>query len=91
VNVGTADGVIAFNQTVPTAVSVFLPSASARAGIPLSIEDYSGTAGSHHITIVPFGAELIDGRSSVIIGNAHGFVGLRPYSSLAGWKIINGA
>jgi hypothetical protein len=91
VNVGTADGVIAFNQITPTAVSVFLPSATARAGIPLSVEDYGGVAGSHNITIVPFASETIDGRANVTIVNNHGFVSLRPYSSLAGWKIINGA
>jgi hypothetical protein len=90
VTVAATDSVIAFNQTVPTAVIANLPTVASRNGLILSIEDIKGTASGTPITIVPNGSEKIDGLSSIQLANAYGFFTLRPYTGV-GWKIINSA
>jgi len=54
---------ILMNKTVGATTNILFPTAASRAGVPLTIKDYKGDANTNNITIVPFGAETIDGFS----------------------------
>ena len=70
--------------SVAAATTFNLPAASTRTGVPVSIVDIGGNAGSNNITINPNGAELIIGLSQVVIRTNYGGMTLWPISS-GGW------
>jgi len=63
------------------AVTVNLPAASTRSGVPVSIVDIGGNATAHNITINANGAETIKGSSSLTISANYGGVTLWPIST----------
>lgn len=67
-------------------VSINLPVASTRSGYPLIVKDVSGVAHTNNITIVPNGAELIDGLGFVAITVDYG--GYRLFPRGAGWVLL---
>lgn len=82
----TSDGDILVNQGASTAVSVTLVAAST-ATRPVTVKDYTGNASAAYpISIVPNGAEKIDGLSSVSISTAYGSVTLYPLAA-GGWYV----
>jgi hypothetical protein len=66
-------------------VAINLPSASSRAGYPLTIKDISGAAQANNITINRNGSDTIEGLTSLIINAAWGAYRLIPVSG--GWII----
>ena len=54
------------------AVTIQLPPAAGRLGIPISIIDIGGYAAANNITILPFGVETIMGRPSIAIATNFG-------------------
>lgn len=59
---------------VNSAVTVNLPSATLRSGVPVSVVDIGGHGAAHNITLAPAGAETIMGQPSIAItGNYGGF------------------
>jgi hypothetical protein len=81
------------------AVTIQLPSAKASlagAGanpgtfvqIPLTVVDVGGFAIAHPITILPFGAETIDGLVSISISSNYGAYVLKPNTTTGGWTLM---
>jgi hypothetical protein len=66
------------------AVSIQLPPAGGRLGIPISIFDIGGFAAAQNITILPDGAETIMGLPSIAIATNYGSFTLWPIQS-GGW------
>ncbi len=62
-------------------VTVNLPAASARSGVPVSIVDIGGHAAANNITIVPNGAETIKGSGTLVISSNFGGTTLWPIST----------
>lgn len=63
------------------AVTIQLPTANSRVGVPVSVVDISGAAASNNITILPNGAETIMGQSSLVISGNYGSFNLWPIST----------
>jgi hypothetical protein len=66
------------------AVTIALPPAAARGGVPTSIIDRGGFAVAHPITILPSGSETIMGLASITMGSNFGGVTLWP-DPAGGW------
>jgi hypothetical protein len=64
--VAASDGIISIEKTIPEATNVFLPPSSQRQ-VPLVIKDTNGVASGFPITIVPNGAETIDGDANLVL------------------------
>lgn len=65
------------------AVTITLPSATIRSGVPVSVADVGGfCSGARPITLVPAGAEKIVGLSSIALTGA--------FSGVTIWPIISG-
>ena len=67
VTVGATQAGVAINKTVGAATTVNLPAAAARASLPVIVKDMKGDANTNNITVVPNGAETIDGKASDIL------------------------
>lgn len=86
------DEVILVNKTVGAATTVNLPTAASvlaqttRTTFLIVIKDHKGDAETNNITIVPNGAETIDGQASVVIASNKGAIAVRPVSG-TGWVI----
>jgi hypothetical protein len=65
------------------AVTIQLPPAGSRGGVPTSIIDRGGFAVAHPITILPSGAETIMGLASIMLTSNFGGVTLWP--DTGGW------
>lgn len=82
VNLGGTDyGPVLVNVAAP--VTINLPAAAGRSGVPVFVADVGGTAATNLITIVPNGAEKIGGQSTLILGTNYQSVTLIPVSG--GW------
>lgn len=69
---------------VNSAVTIQLGPSALRSGVPISVVDIGGFAGTFNITILPDGTEKIIGQSSVAITNAYGAWTLWPIAT-GGW------
>lgn len=67
------------------AVTINLPAASSRNGLPLAIKDVSGNANTNNITINRNGADTIEGATSIVINTAWG--GWHLYPVTGGWVL----
>lgn len=82
----TSETVLLINKAVPAAHNINLPAANLRLGIPIIIKDIAGNAAANVATIVPNGAEKIDGLNSVPINSNYGGFKLTPLAA-GGWYI----
>lgn len=82
----TTETSLLVNRTVPAAANIQLPTAASRNGIPIIIKDYAGNAATYNSTILPNGAELIDGLASIPLNANYGGFKLYPIST-GGWYI----
>lgn len=80
----TAISVGDFLVNVNGAVTIQLPPAVGRLGIPISVIDIGGYAAAQNITILPFGAETIMGLPSIAIATNFGSFTLWPLQG-GGW------
>lgn len=83
VTVSSTEGGVAVNKTVGAATTVQLPTATSRNGIPVIVKDMKKDANTNNITVLPAGAETIDGNAQDIININAGSRGYRPISG--GW------
>jgi hypothetical protein len=82
----TTEQVLLVNKTVPAANNVQLPAASGRGGVAIVVKDYAGNAATFAISILPNGAERIDGLATLPINSNYGGFKLVPIST-GGWYI----
>lgn len=82
----STDNLVLINKTVGAANNVQLPAAASRLGAPVVVKDIKGDAAANNITILPFGAELIDGLANVPINSNYGGYRLWPLLT-GGWFI----
>lgn len=57
------DSIILLNKLIGAATNINLPTAASRNGLPLYVKDLKYDANTNNITLVPSGAETIDGFS----------------------------
>ncbi|MET4210532.1 hypothetical protein [Bradyrhizobium sp. LA2.1] len=81
VAVVTNAGIVRVDQTSGAAITLNLPAAASKS-CPVLIADWKGDAGTNNITIVPAGAEKIQGQSSWTIAGDTGSVFLRPIAGV---------
>jgi hypothetical protein len=81
-----SDRVLLVAQTVPQAAYVILPAAASRNGTPLTIKDLAGVAAGFPLTLLPNGAETIDGQLSVPLNSNYQALTLYPIAT-GGWWI----
>ncbi|HZP68383.1 MAG TPA: hypothetical protein VFB29_00450 [Pseudolabrys sp.] len=74
----TTETLLLVNKSVPAAHNINLPAASSRLGRPILIKDYAGNASTNVATIVPNGADTIDGLSALPINSDYGGFKLAP-------------
>lgn len=84
VTVSATEGGVAINKTVGAATTVNLPTAASRNGVPVIVKDMKGDALTNNITVVPNGAETIDGNANDVISTNKGSRGYRPVVGV-GW------
>lgn len=83
INVIPYKTLVGVENNTASAVTVFLlPSAS---GTPVIIKDVLGMCGTNNITIIPNGAEDIDGQSSLVMNVNYSAFSLAPKTN--GWMI----
>lgn len=82
----TSETVLLINKAVPAASNIQLPTAASRLGVPIIIKDYAGNAAANVATILPNGAEKIDGLASLPINSNYGGFKLIPIAT-GGWYI----
>ena len=56
--------------------------------VPIVIVDIGGFATANPITILPAGAELIDGQASILLNSNYGAFTLQPDVVNGGWTLI---
>jgi hypothetical protein len=81
VTVQPNDGLIILNKTAGAATNVILPAASTKIG-RVKVVDWKGDADVNNVTIVPNGAETIQGRSSWKLAAPNASIDLAPVSAL---------
>lgn len=77
------------NKAVPAAHNINLPPAATRNSVPIVIKDYAGNAAANIATIIPSGAERIDGLAALPINSNYGGFRLVPVT-IAGGAPANG-
>lgn len=84
----TTERILLINKTVPAAHNINLPAAAGRSGLDIFIKDVAGNAAANIATIVPNGAELIDGKANIKINANYGGYRIAPRPApLTGWYI----
>lgn len=68
----------------PGAGTINLPTSASRAGLPVTVKDVSGNASTNPITVVPPGAETIDGLASIAIVANMGAATFVPFNDGVG-------
>ena len=94
VNFLATDTILILQKAASGASTVNLPLASSRGGVPATIKDLTGDANTNNITIVPSGADTIDGFSAAaaaangvaVIDIDYGFKTLYPLVN-GGWYL----
>ena len=81
----TSEPVLLINKAVPAAHNINLPASAVRLGIGIRIKDIAGNDAANVATIVPNGAEKIDGLNSLPINSNYGGFYLVPLAG--GWYI----
>lgn len=89
----TTELVLYINKAAPAAHNINLPTAASRLGNGIIIKDVAGNAAANIATIVPNGAERIDGKANVKINANFGGYRLAPISGAPGgfadgWTIL---
>lgn len=79
------DGVVLVNMASAVA-TVNLPAGATHISKQVTVKDKSGLAGTYNITVVPNGAETIDGDTSAIIRVNHGSATFQFYGTE--WSIV---
>lgn len=74
-------GIVIVNQAAGAAITLNLPAAASKT-CPVLIADWKGDAGTNNITIVPNGAEKIQGKAQWTIAGDTGSVFLRPIAGM---------
>lgn len=64
------------------AVTINLATAASRNGVPLTVKDGSGNAAANPITLVPNGAERVDGLAAYLLDSNYAAVQLVPRSGV---------
>jgi hypothetical protein len=77
VTVGNDVSVARVDQAIGAAIVINLPPAADKS-VPVLVADWKGDAGTNNITIVPNGAERIQGLANWTIGADNGSIFLRP-------------
>jgi hypothetical protein len=77
VTVQPNDGLIILNKAVGAATNVILPAASTKVG-RVKIVDWKGDADANNITVVPNGAETIQGRANWMLDSQNASIDLTP-------------
>lgn len=80
-----SDSTILLVDTTAGPVTINLPPGAARNGLELTIKDAGGNASNNAITIVPDGAETIDGLTPMLIDS--NFAGLKLGPTAAGYFV----
>jgi hypothetical protein len=66
-------------------ISIILPGASTRNGVPLTVKDATGRANTNNITVTFTGGELCDGQNAVVIDNSYGWETTTPSAGGGAW------
>jgi hypothetical protein len=85
VTVTNFDTFIRLNKTTPATTNLILPPSLNRGGLPLTIKDVAGNAATYNFTLMPNGAELIDGLATYIGSMNFQSITLIPGNS--GWDV----
>lgn len=83
VTVGALEPGVAINKTVGAVTTVNLPAAAARNGLPVIVKDMKGDANTNNITVMPNGAETIDGNANDVLNINKASRAYRPI--VGGW------
>ena len=86
-NVAATDTVVLINKTVSAAASVQLPTIASRFGVPIVVKDFKGDAAGNNITILPSGAETIEGAANKVITTNYGRFKLVPIAGQTKWYV----
>lgn len=72
------------------AITITLPTASTRAGAPLTIKDASGNFATNNCTVTRSGSDTIDGQVSFVMRNNRQAATFYPYNdgSNSGWFMM---
>ena len=81
----TNEKILLINKTSATAHNINLPTSVNRNNIPIVIKDVAGNAATYIATIIPNGAETIDGLATLPIDSNYGGFKLTPITG--GWYI----
>lgn len=78
VTVSNTEGGVAINKTVGAATTVQLPAAGLRNGLPVVVVDMKGDALTNNITVLPAGAETINGNANAVLNSNKQAAAFRP-------------
>lgn len=86
ITVTNGDSLIAVENNSSSPTNVFLPMASVASGKSFVIKDALGFAGANNVTIIPSGADLIDGGATLVLNIGYQAFTLAPKTG--GWMVV---